>query len=133
MRDMERGSGLLDEVVSFSSCTRTELDLLSFIADESIVARGCVVIEEGAAGRKCYVIQSGRAKVWRDGEVIAELGPGQFFGEMALLAGVPYGETVTADATLELFVVSPAEFDSLLSRAPSIVRKMLRERPRAYA
>ena len=133
MKDTERGPGLLDEVASFSSCTRTELDLLSFIAVESVVASGCVVLEEGALGRKCYVIASGRAKVWRDGDVVAELGPGQFFGEMSLLAGAPYTETVTAQTTLELFVVSPAEFDELLTRAPSIVRKMLRERPRVYA
>ncbi|MFY9588009.1 MAG: cyclic nucleotide-binding domain-containing protein [Actinomycetota bacterium] len=133
MRDTERGSGLLDEIATFSSCTRTELDLLSFIADESIVASGCVVIEEGVSRRKCFVIASGRAKVWRDGEVVTELGQGQFFGEMSLLAGAPYTETVTAQSTLELFVVSPAEFDSLLTRAPSIVRKMLRERPRVYA
>jgi CRP/FNR family cyclic AMP-dependent transcriptional regulator len=133
MRHTERGSGLLDEVASFSSCTRTELDLLSFIADEAMIGSGCVVTEEGVSGRKCFVIASGRAKVWRNGEVVAELGPGQFFGEMSLLAGVPYAETVTAQTTLELLVVSPAEFDSLLTRAPSIVRKMLRERPRVYA
>ncbi|MCI0635380.1 MAG: cyclic nucleotide-binding domain-containing protein [Actinobacteria bacterium] len=132
MRDTDR-SGLLDEVAPFSSLTRTELDLLSFIAEDSMVGRGCLVIEEGASGRKCFVIGNGRAKVWRDGEVVAELGPGQFFGEMSLLAGAPYSTTVTAETTLELFVVSPAEFDSLLSRAPSIVRKMLRERPRVYA
>ena len=133
MRDTERGSGLMDEVVSFSSCTRTELDLLSFIADETMIASGCVVIEEGASSRKCFVIASGRAKVWRNGDVVAELGPGQFFGEMSLLAGAPNAETVTAQTTLELFVISPAEFDALLTRAPSIVRKMLRERPRVYA
>ena len=133
MRDTERGPGLLDEVASFSSCTRTELDLLSFIADESIIGSDCVVVEEGVVGRKCFIIASGRAKVWRDGECVAELGQGQFFGEMSLLAGAPYSETVTAATTLELFVVSPAGFDSLLNRAPSIVRKMLRERPRAYA
>jgi CRP-like cAMP-binding protein len=132
MRDAER-SGLLDEVGAFSSLTRTELDLLSFIAEDGIIGRGCVVIEEGASGRKCFVVAKGRAKVWRDGEVVAELGPGQFFGEMSLLAGAPYTATVTAETTLELFVVSPAEFDMLLSRAPSIVRKMLRERPRVYA
>lgn len=132
MNDID-GTGLLDEVAAFSSLTRTELDLLSFIADDALVARGSVVIEEGASGRKCFVIAEGRVKVWREGEIVAELGPGQFFGKMALLAGAPYPATVTAETTLELFVISPAEFDSLLSRAPSIVRKMLRERPRVCA
>ena len=123
-------SGLIDEIASFSSCTRTELDLLSFIGAETFVAAGTVIAAEHATGRDCFVISSGRAKTTRGGQDFGSLGPGEFFGELSLLAGAPYPATVTAETPMELFVLSPAEFDSLLANAPSVVRKMLRERRR---
>ena len=122
------GSGLLDRVASFSSCTRTELDLLSFIANETPVEAGTVIIEEGTLGREAYVIESGRAKVMCGRETLGVLGPGEFFGEMSLLAGAPRFATVTAETPMVLMVLSPAEFDSLLVNAPSVLRKMMRDR-----
>jgi len=119
---------LMDKVASFSSCTRTELDLLSFIGTEVSFEPGAVIVAENATGRECFVIAAGSAKVWRNGEYIGLLGPGQFFGEMSLLTGAAHNVTVTADTPLELLVLSPAEFDSLMVNAPTVVRKMLRER-----
>jgi|SRR6266498_2373363 len=119
---------LLDRVATFSSCTRSELDLLSFIATETLVEPGAVIIEEGTLGREAYVIASGRANVTCGGEIIGALGPGEFFGEMSLLAGAPRFATVTAETAMELMVLSPAEFQSLLTHAPSVLRKMMRER-----
>ncbi len=126
-------SDLLDEIASFSSCTRTELDLLSFIATETFVSSGTVVTVENTTGRECFVISSGSAKVTRDGEDLGMIGAGEFFGELSLLAGSAYPTTVTAETPMELYVLSPAEFDSLLANAPTIVRKMLRERRRVVA
>ena len=125
------GANLLDEVALFSSCTRTELGLLGSITTAISVRPGTVVMTEDGPGRECFVIAGGRARATRDGETVAVLGPGEFFGEMSLLVGAPRAFTVVAETPMELYVISPAEFDSLLATAPSIVRKMLRERRRA--
>lgn len=123
-------TGVIDEVASFSSCTRTELDLLSTIGPGMAVAEGTPVVEENMPGRECFVIAGGRATVTRRGEIVGHLGAGEFFGELSLLTGVAYPATVTADTAMELIVLSPAEFDTLLSDAPTVVRKMLRMRSR---
>jgi len=133
MMESERGGGLLDGIATFSSCTRTELDLLSFIGTELSVEPGTVVMEEGAVSRECFVIQAGRAAAWRSGESMGTFGTGEFFGELSLMTGATHPFTVTAETPMELFVLTPAEFDALLARAPSVVRKMLRERPRVVA
>lgn len=132
MNDAGR-SGVIDEVASFSSCTRTELDLLSSIGKPLTVSEGTVVVTENALGRECFVITAGRAEVTRHGEFVGRLGAGEFFGEMSLLTGASYPATVTAATDLELMVFSPFEFDALLANAPSVVRKMLRMRRPAVA
>ena len=133
MMEGERTGALLDGVATFSSCTRTELDLLSFIGTEASIEPGTVIMEEGAVSRECFVITNGRARAWRSGESLGGFGPGEFFGELSLMTGATHPFTVTAETPMELIVLSPAEFDALLARAPSVVRKMLRERPRVVA
>lgn len=130
---MEWETSLLENAASFASCTRTELDLLSFIGTEVGVAPGIVVMEQHAMSRDCLVISAGRARIERDGECLGSMGPGEFFGELSLLTGATHPYTVTAETEMELFVLSPADFDSLLANAPSVVRKMLRERRRGVA
>jgi CRP-like cAMP-binding protein len=121
----------MDQVATFSSCTRSELDLLSFIGTEVAVEAGAVIMTENARSRECFVISSGRARVWRDGHDLGLIGTGEIFGEMSLLAGAPHPATVTAETPVELCVLSPAEFDSLMANAPSVIRKMMRERRRS--
>ena len=123
-------TSVIDEVASFSSCTRTELDLLRSIGNTMTVGERSTVVEENMPGRECFVIASGRATVTRHGELIGHLDAGEFFGELSLLTGASYPATVTADTPLELLVLSPAEFDTLLADAPTVVRKMLRMRSR---
>jgi len=127
------GSMVLDKVGTFASCTRSEMDLLTFIAEEIAVERGTVIVEEGGTGREAYVISSGQASVTRREECIGTLSPGEFFGEMSLLAGAPRLATVTADTPMVLLVLAPAAFDSLLANAPSVLRKMMRERRPVHA
>ena len=126
-------SSVLDGIASFSSCTRSELDLLSFIATEQVLDAGRVITVENAVSRDCFVIVNGRVRIERAGEPLGVLGPGEFVGELSLLTGVPQVVTVIAETAVELLVLSPAEFDSLLANAPSVVRKMLRERKRVVA
>ena len=126
-------SGLIDEVATFSSCTRTELDLLGTIGAPMAAAERTEITVENMPGRECFVIKSGRARVTRGGELVGHLAAGQYFGEMSLLTGAAHQTTVTAETPMELIVLSPLEFNALLENAPTVVRKMLRMRSRAVA
>ncbi|HVL81664.1 MAG TPA: cyclic nucleotide-binding domain-containing protein, partial [Actinomycetota bacterium] len=99
------------------------------------VPAGTVLTREGSPGREAFVIAEGRASVTLDGRAMAELGPGAFFGEMALLDRGPRSATVEALTPMTLFVLDARSFSSLLAETPSVVRKMLQTvavRLRAY-
>jgi len=71
---------------------------------------GSVVIREGEPGSRFYVLTEGRAVVSRGGEVVTERGPGDYFGEVALLLEQPRNATVTALSNIRVFVLERDEF-----------------------
>ena len=79
------------------------------------VPAGGVVIREGEPGSRFYVLTEGQALVTRDGETIAERGPGDYFGEVALLLDQPRNATVTAVSDLRVFVLERDEFLRVLT------------------
>ena len=79
------------------------------------VPAGGIVIEEGEPGSRFYVLVEGRAIVSRNGDTIAERGPGDYFGEVALLLDQPRNATVTAVSNLRLFVLERDEFLRVLT------------------
>jgi len=93
--------------------------------------KGQVVFLEGGSGDSMYLIESGQVKVISnmDGEerLFAYLGPGNFFGEMALLLGEPRSATVKVDIDAELWVLHKADMDELLEQHPSIAVTISRE------
>jgi CRP/FNR family transcriptional regulator, cyclic AMP receptor protein len=80
-----------------------------------IVPTGTELCREGRVGREAFVIVSGTATVSRRGKLIARLGPGDLFGEQALLGDGRRNATVVAITDLDLVVMSPREFASLLA------------------
>jgi glutamate/tyrosine decarboxylase-like PLP-dependent enzyme len=126
----------LREVPLFASVAAADLDAVARWAREERVAAGEPVTTRWAATRDFYVVLEGRARVERDGEVLAERGPGEFFGELAALdwgAGFGYARlaTVKAVEALRLLVLAPAHLGRLLAVAPDVearVRRAARER-----
>jgi CRP-like cAMP-binding protein len=117
---------MLSTVPLFSRCTKRELARLSRLTTCITVSAGETVTRQGALGREFIIIVSGTATVAIDGQTVATLGPGDFFGEIALLDGGPRTATVTADSELVAEVMSHQEFASLLVDVPQVTRGILK-------
>ncbi len=107
------GIGLLRTVEIFRSLPEPIIERLARALVPATAAAGDVVIREGDQGDVVYVIESGAVDVTKDGALIARLGPGDVFGEIALLRAVPRTATVTATSdavfqTLDRDVFLPA-------------------------
>lgn len=117
----------LKSIPLFSQASGQQLSRVASIADEVHVRPGAVVIREGERGQDFFVIESGSAKVTHgsDSTELAELGPGDFFGEMSLLDGGERNATVTAATDMELLVVRKPAFDSLQEDVPGLSAALL--------
>lgn len=116
---------LLRDVPLFSACTRKELSLISKLADRVEIGAGDVLTQEGSPGREFFVIAEGTAAVDVRGKVVAKLGPGDFFGEMALLDLGPRAATVRAESPMTVYVIEQRDFGRLLDDVPVVARKIL--------
>ena len=93
-------------------------------ADRVTIPAGKVIVNQGAAGSEFYVILDGQARVERHGRQVAVLGPGGFFGDLALLDRAPRNASVIADSELEVAKLGQRVFDSLLDH-PGFSKKLL--------
>ena len=117
--------GLLAEVPLFSRLSTKEREQVRSLMTETTVSAGTVLAREGAIGQEFFIILTGTAKVERGGTHLADVGPGDFQGEMSLLDGGPRTATVTATSDMTIMVATQREFSSLLDAAPMIGRQML--------
>ncbi|HKN37495.1 MAG TPA: cyclic nucleotide-binding domain-containing protein [Acidimicrobiia bacterium] len=115
----------LTQVPLFSACSRDELQKLAKRTTDIPIAEGHVLVKEGDRGLEFFVIVSGLAKVSRRGRKVGELGPGDFFGELALLIDSNRNATVTALTPMEAIVLSRREFEAALADAPRMTRKIM--------
>jgi len=119
------GIELLRSVWLFERCSNRELSGLQRIATPLDVPAGRALTNEGDLGREFFVIVSGKAEATRGNISIATLGPGSFFGEMALLDRQPRTATVTTLEPTTVLVITAGAFNSLVESMPSVDRKML--------
>jgi CRP-like cAMP-binding protein len=109
----------------FSGLSRRHTKKLAERADEVEFRKGEVVVEAGARGGSFFVIVEGEARVTKSGRTVARLGPGDFFGELALLDGGPRSATVTAATPLLTIRIFKRAFDRLVVEEPGVAAKML--------
>ena len=107
----------LAQVPLFSALSRKELPLVARRAEDVRGPAGKVLVSEGETGQQFFVIMSGTATLTRRGRKIATLGPGDAFGELALLDKHPRNATAVADTPMELVVLGQREFAGLIDEA----------------
>jgi CRP/FNR family cyclic AMP-dependent transcriptional regulator len=115
----------LAQVPLFSACSRKDLELVARRVEDVKVDAGTQLASEGQAGDQFFVIVEGQATVSRHGQKVAELGPGHFFGELALLDRAPRNASVIADTPMELIVMTQREFAGLIDDIPEFAHKLL--------
>jgi putative peptide zinc metalloprotease protein len=116
-----RRRNLLRRVPLFVTVDDDELDYISSHLKHERFPAGEVVIQEGDEGDKFYILERGKVTVWRLGEddveyKIDELGPGQYFGEVALVSNAPRNATVRADTPLTLLTLDHRDFNQCVRK-----------------
>ncbi len=94
-------------------------------------AQGTVLFKEGDGGKDMYVVQSGKvaiSKKVRDGEkVLAMLGPGEFFGEMSIIANKARNATAVVEQDAKLLVIDPKTFEGMIRGNSEIALRMIKK------
>jgi CRP-like cAMP-binding protein len=114
----------LRKIPFFEDLTPEDLDRLARIGERRSFAAGEAIVTKSGAGGGLFVILSGSAEVEAGGKSHI-LGPGEFFGEMALLSGKPRSATVTAAEPVEAMVLEAMYFRPFLIKNPSVAVTIL--------
>jgi CRP-like cAMP-binding protein len=93
--------------------------------------KGTVLFREGEPGKEMFVLQSGRvaiSKKVRDVEkVLAVLGPGEFFGEMAIISNKPRNASATVEEDAKLLLIDPKTFEGMIRGNAEIAVRMIKK------
>ena len=122
----DRRLEVLRSVSRFRGLDDRALGRIDGLIDDLIVAEGTTICREGEVGRESFIVADGWAEVVIGGNRMCTLGPGSFFGELAMLDHQPRTATVKAITGMHLLVVGPSAFSSLLSE-PQLSARMLLE------
>jgi pyruvate,water dikinase len=115
----------LQRVELFAGMDRRQAEQIRRLLKERRFAKGETVIMEGSGGAAFFIIDSGQAMVSSKGAELATLGPGDYFGEVALIDGGPRSATVTATTDLICHGLTFWEFRPLVERNGAIGWKLL--------
>jgi CRP/FNR family cyclic AMP-dependent transcriptional regulator len=116
----------LAAVPLFADLDKDELDDIAALGTDVEIDEGRELARQGDIGSEAFLILSGTASCLRDGEEIATFGPGDFFGEMALLVHGHRTATIVTTSPTSVRAFHRSEFDSLLDRSPKVGVKILR-------
>jgi CRP/FNR family cyclic AMP-dependent transcriptional regulator len=114
----------LRNIPFFADLTPEDLDRIARIGERRRFRAGDPIVTKSAVGGGLFVIMSGKATVEAGGKTHT-LGPGQFFGEMALLSGKPRSATVTAAEPVDAMVLEAMYFRPFLIKNPSVAVTIL--------
>ena len=114
----------LKRIPLFAEASDDELAKVATFAQAKEVSEGEVVVAEGGFSRELLAIEDGTVEVTRDGQHIAELGPGDVFGEAGMVEDQMRGATVTATSRLKLISLGHFEVQRLKKDAPDVYARI---------
>jgi CRP/FNR family transcriptional regulator, cyclic AMP receptor protein len=123
--------GMLDDIPLFSDLDKAELALLSGKAVARCYPRNAIILNEGEHSDSLYIIRSGRVKVFLGNDAGREVilnvqGPGEYFGELALIDSGPRSASVISQEKCRLSIISKADFEEFLQQHPAATVKIMR-------
>jgi CRP/FNR family cyclic AMP-dependent transcriptional regulator len=116
---------VLRQVPLFAGLDDRDLERLADRFQERSFPEGATVLEEGSTGTSFYVIAEGNATVSVGGEVKTTLGPGDYFGEMAVFEEGVRSASVVAATDLRTYFLTPWEFRPYVEEHPELAWKLL--------
>ena len=114
----------LKRIPLFAEASDEELKKVAAFAETKEVGEGTEVIGEGEFSRALLAIEDGTAQVTKDGEKVADLGPGDIFGEAGMLDDDVRSASVTATSPLKLISMGHFEVKRLKKDAPDVYAKI---------
>jgi CRP-like cAMP-binding protein len=129
----KEAADLLQRVPLFSDLDRKELEEIASAMKARTFSAGQEIAVEGQSGVGFFVIEDGQAKVSVHGDEVRTLGPGDYFGEVALITQGPRTATVTADTDLKTYGMTFWDFRPLVEETPTLAWKMLQAAVKTYA
>jgi CRP-like cAMP-binding protein len=115
----------LKQIPLFASLDQRERETIGRSLRERTFKAGDTVTEEGRHGAAFFVIESGEATVSVGGDEKRKLGPGDSFGEIALLTSTPRSATIVADTELRCQGLSPWDFKGIVEGNATLAWKLL--------
>jgi CRP-like cAMP-binding protein len=114
----------LQSIPLFESLPRDARSVIAQHADEIDVGEGTNLVRQGEFAYEFFVIETGGAEVLRDGEHVADLGPGDFLGEMGIVAKAVRNATVTTTGDSTVIVMTEQAFRSMSRSNPDIASRI---------
>jgi CRP-like cAMP-binding protein len=108
----------------FAGLTKADQQVIAQYADQVDVPAGTKLAAEGRFAYEFFAIEEGTAEVTREGALLASLGPGDFFGEIGLLAADRRVATVTATAPMRLVVLTGPQLRAIESRMAPVAERV---------
>jgi len=116
---------LLKTVPLFASCDAREVERLGMLIEEVDIPAGRVLFNQGDIAQELFIVVSGQVRVERNGQVLAVRGPGEFFGEIALVAEGPRTATATCITDCRLLVLVHRDFHTVMDEFPGLKMRVL--------
>ncbi len=123
---------LLERVPIFQGLDQRELEQIAASMKDRTFRAGDTVTAEGRGGIGFFVIEDGEARVTIGGKERRRLGPGDYFGEVALLTDSPRTATITAETDLRCYGMTSWDFKPLVESHSSIAWKLLQAMAKKY-
>ena len=122
----DRKTELLAAAPLLAEVDSVGLDRIAERTVEVAFTDGHVIARQGEVGTGFFMIAGGRARVVRDGQTIATLGPGDFFGELSVLDGRPRVAQVIADGETTCLALATWDLEAVINEQPSVALALLR-------